>query len=526
MSATLLQDIKRTPGDDTPRRAYADLLAKDNHPRGRWMHAQLDAADARRPLQEREAAARLADESFHEALSASDQRAREDFLRGRQGTWYPRRSPGLPLGACTMRLVACSASSSWWVETVYDLRYARGMLDGVEVLRGVLDDVPWVTSVMLRAPVDSFGCPGHLLAAYASAGALAGVSSLRVSGPVDGEALAAARRAAPGLRAVDLTLASLDAPQDLARSALEHLAVSWPDGFSEDTPSSPGSMIEGPRNIRALAPSGDGFLVASAQGLTRWSAEPFAPLHAPRALSFLPTLGTSQIRDGGVFACASYHPDRAETYSLAVGSTPDLASMLHGHAQAPVEAIAPSEDGSSVAFWEDGPTLVLLRNNREVFRKRTPGCVYHGLLFLPVDLGLLAACADRVDRFSLDGAPLPAPAFDARRGVCAVPGLAAPVYWPRSDHGKSRPILVADPATAAQIHDLPDGQVQGYCAARSIVALAEPSGVTLYHLPSGRALASLPWRVEEVWIHHASPTVVGRLRSALVSARLDGLPSP
>jgi uncharacterized protein (TIGR02996 family) len=525
MSATLLQDIKRTPEDDTLRRAYADLLAKDNHPRGRWMHAQLDAADTGRSPQEREAAARLADASFCKAIAASDQRAREDFFRGRQGSWNQRRPHDLPLGACVMHLTARATDAPWRVETAYDLHYARGMLEGIEVVRGVPGDVPRVTSVLLRAPVISFGCPGHLLALYASAGALADISSLRLSGSVDGEALAAARRAAPKLRSVDLTLASLGEHQDLARDALEHLAVAWPNGFAKDTPSFPETLVQVPRGIRALAPCGDGFLVASVQGLFRCSAEPFAPLDLSRTLDFPSSLGISQIRDGGVFAYASYYPDRAETYSITAGSSLDRTVNFLSCAHAWVDAIAPSEDGTAVAFWEDG-FLALLQKNCEVFRKKTPACVYHGLLLLPADLGLLAACSGRVDHFSLDGTPLPTPTFHEPRGVCVVPGLTAPVYWPRSDHGMSRPLLAADPATARQIDDLPGGQVQGYCAARNVVALAEPSSVTLYHLLSGRALASLPWEVDEVWIHPNLPTVVGRLRSGLVGARIDGLPSP
>ncbi len=227
--AELLEAIKQAPEADAPRRQSADLLIADDHPRGRWMHAQLDAADPSLSAGARERAAAQADAEFEAALTSSDQHARRDLARERPCEWTRVLAPDLPPGECAMRLVVPDLDPSGQLESVYLLRYARGMLTGVIVERGFDDDVALVASVLGRGPIREFGCPGPLLHSYMFRSALPHIHELRIDGPIDADTLRYTRQGAPSLRRVDLSRARIVGIRADFEAALDSLDVAWPE---------------------------------------------------------------------------------------------------------------------------------------------------------------------------------------------------------------------------------------------------------------------------------------------------------
>lgn len=204
--ADLLQAIKDAPEDDAPRLAYADALVAADHPRGWWMRGQIDAADETKPTAARTAAQDRDAPFFRDVVAISDQRARADLLNERVGT-LGFETPPAPLGQWTMTLQGASAIPD--DDVSYELVYARGMLAGIDLLRGQLRDLPGIQSVLGRAAIRLFGATIPLLHAYAEAGALADIHHVRVRGPVATNELDPLLRL-PLLRSLDLSDALLD----------------------------------------------------------------------------------------------------------------------------------------------------------------------------------------------------------------------------------------------------------------------------------------------------------------------------
>lgn len=564
--ASLLVAIKKTPEDDEPRRRYAERFVARGHPRGRWALAQLDAADPRASASVRAAAEAEAAAGFEAALSSTDTRVRSDLARERPSRLaFLRPNPEIP-EVCVLRLglLSLQPGCTSLLETIYDLHYRRGMLDGIDVRRAVELDSYGVVPVLKRAAVRWLRCAGRLLPRVAFEGGVESIHTLRLFGEVSGESLLRSLTMPRSvLRELDLVDAIVLGDRAELERGIPNVTIRWPD---EARPPTLEHALWSTRELppqsteafQLLAPSPRGALALSPSALRCWmpgreaGTRQFSTIAKEVNEAFV--LGQGRETGAWIAAFAPTHPGApTEPVTLYRGQGEARRERLADVLATP-RAVTIREDGQSAAWWTDEGGLEVLEvlhprlgaaGGERPSRLATPGSGYQALLWLPGDAGLLARRGDVIDRIALPprvSTRAPAPVLDAAYGLCvleeaeeaeeaeepeepeeaegleALAGLEAPVEWPGT--AQTPPLLVCDAVAADAVRRLERGTVVGYSAARGVVALRSPLGITLWSLRTGEEVAVLPCEVEQAMFHPTLPYFFGRDGAQILGAAL------